>query len=381
MAKPPKRTPYTEEHIAGLGNSPVDQERKKELLEELLGLLFNGKGDQLSFYEKRFIYNQLSVMQDLDENKGILQKIREILKHKDLDDLRFMEVARDYWRDVDGYTINYKLKIDREETIRQEKLVQKTVPISQIEKYMDMEVLNKHYKEWQSALDNNSIRYSNKLLDRFIIETKQFRKNFIRNNNQYYGYLWIKKEEKKLIIRSKYFYLVGVEVFQNVDHFTIQIGPYHVEYNIDSYVHIAVRHFQDGIGNNDKSHFQQDFAMRKDVKILTKIFEKANGHNLFDNLPIDNLAGKLVGLLFEFNEQAYTIWIQKKKSGSHLSNEFYQIDTFYPTKNPEEIKLYKQLDKIEIGTITNIHSKEVPLAFYKGFIEYKRPNNILHKIT
>lgn len=372
-----KRTPYTSEYIKQFKDSEDDLREKENILCELLLLLKGGQGNTMSFYEKRWLYNQINMGVEFFPNDLYWVRLKEVLVNTELDDVRFMDILTTYVMDSEEYNILHKEKLDYEQSKTLQKVVKKIVPVTTEEKREVLGFIDKHCEDWRKVVKCQ--RHTNKLLYSFAAETRQFRKEFFKRNKGVYGSNWLKNQEKKLLKRSKYFYLIGKEVFQDTSFMHIQIGGYKVEYNTESHAHISIRHFNAGIGNNDKSHFHENFELRTPFNKLNKVFEIANQVNVYDGLRIEDAPNKEVGLFFEYRKKVYTVWVRRENGEPHKREDYFQLNTFYPTERREEIELYKQLDKVDCGFVA-VEDESIDLAFYKGFIDNNRRNRVAYKL-
>ena len=377
MSKADKRTPYSKDFFTGLKDSDDDYIKAFLIMDELVSILQKGKGYTLSLIEKNWVYENINMAIDFYPNEQYWINLKPYLKHPELDYCHFKEVYKDYFQDVDTYYILYKMKLNFTESKKANSVIPKYIKITELEKENDRLYLINQYLDWESNINNE--KNSDQLLYKLAKHTRKFRKNYINNGTEAFGENWRKKERKKLILRSKYMYIMGKEIFHDNDYFGFQIGPNTVEYNYDSHCHIAVRHFSYAIGQNDKSHFSQDFDLRNNIEALPNIFKRANELNIFNNLTVN----KEIGLFFEYNNNIYTLWIKKAlKDIQGTRVPILQVNTFYPSEAMKEKVLYSQMSKINAGEIEKVspfsfEKKTAPLSFFNAVID-ERFNIIQH---
>ncbi|PIF47475.1 hypothetical protein CLU96_4531 [Chryseobacterium sp. 52] len=231
------------------------------------------------------------------------------------------------------------------------------IQVSESEKKKDLQKLDKIAKEWEKTI--NITNHKEQLLQDLSSEIRQedlkgLNKKFpklirkLKRKNEAFIY-----EKRKLLLHSKFIYLMVKSISQNFDSIdfeipfsksTIEITPY-------SFVHIINRHYAEKIKNKpDKTYHYKNFYPKELHLDLKNILLEIDKHNIIDLNTQDNF-------IFIYDNVTYHIWIQKRNKqiqGKKGNIEFFRLQSFYPIydKTELEIKLnyseYKINDRISL---------------------------------
>ena len=345
MSKKDRRIPYEESYLEEIDKDFSKNEESENVFDELFIKINCGQCNSLELHEKRWFFHIASGNYEIFKNSskyGI--ELKPLLELACFDDFKFRQVLSDYYNDLDGYKINFKFKVDYEKTLQTYdsnlgtfKLVIKEIPISTFEKEADILYLNTKFEEW-SLIINNHKDAGDKLLNYLVKYTNTFKTEFIDNKGM--GYFLMESHKRTLLLRSKYIYILGKQIFKDSEYFEIIIGQNRIEYNYESHCHVAVKHFSLNVGINDKSHFCKDLELTNIVKMLPKIFSVANNLHIYNEMVIDSQDAK--SFFFEFNNQIYALWVCERK-GRQV--RFIEVSSFYPTEGNKHDDIYLKLTK------------------------------------
>ncbi|MEA5459204.1 hypothetical protein VB796_09155 [Arcicella sp. LKC2W] len=345
MSKKGRRVPYEESYLEEISKEFSKNEESENVFDELLITINCGLCNSLELHEKRWFFHIASGNYEIFKNSSKYSiDLKPLLELACFDDFKFRQVFSDYYNDLDGYKINSKFKVDYEKTLQTYdsnlgtfELVVKATPISVFEKEADILYLNAKFEEWSSIINNHKDA-GDILLNRLIHYTNTFKNEFIENRGM--GYFWIKTHKRILLLRSKYMYISGKQIFKDSKYFEINIGQNRIEYNYESHCHVAVKHFSLGVGINDKSHFYKDFDLTNIINLLPKIFSIANNLHIFNESIIASKDAK--SFFFEYNSQVYALWVCE---GKGRQVRFIEVTSFYPTEGNKHIEIYSKLTK------------------------------------
>lgn len=355
MGRKNSRTPYKKEDLTLNYDLEEDINRAFEILDEFKDLIEKGQGSKLSFVEKKWLFDVINMNVSILGITDVWKKYVNLLEAKDLEDFKFMELFKIYWKDLSGDTVNYRLVLDIE-SIKTNLPKIKEEPIPSLIKEEQIKFLQVKYEEWENLVRKEN--HSNQSLLRLCKETRSFEKEFIAKYSGLYGRNWLIANKKKLILRSKYWFLISKLVFDESNSVVFEISNKKVEYTVDTHAHIGVRHFMKHVGDNNKSHFQKDFALTEIPIKLKEIFTVANEASVYSNQTI----AVNDSLFIKYNGTIYTIWLKEVEKGIDGSQvKFLQVNSFYPTTDNDELKKCLSLKEIQGRDIVieDFFSKEI----------------------
>lgn len=225
------------------------------------------------------------------------------------------------------------------------------VEVSHNEKVYDFKFLTSISKKWEKMISVTN--HSDQVLREISIETnrdlKQLKKKYsglskiFRKQQDDYE---LKKD--KIILQSKFIYLLVIEVIQNnpKEDFEIPFNNEIIEFTIYSLVHIISRHYAEPIkGNEEKTYHYGNFYPTELHIDLKNILIKIGKLKKIDINETDNI-------IFIFKDTYYQLYIQKrnKQIKGKGNVEIFRIQTFYPIyekRKTEEIKRVLNLVQID----------------------------------
>ncbi|MCC5918301.1 MAG: hypothetical protein JJU02_13360, partial [Cryomorphaceae bacterium] len=171
-------------------------------------------------------------------------------------------------------------------------------------------------------------------------DLKQLKKKYsglnkiFRKQQDDYG---LKKD--KIILQSKFIYLLVIEVIQNnpKEDFEIPFNNEIIEFTIYSLVHIISRHYAEPIkGNEEKTYHYGNFYPTELHIDLKKILVQIGNLKKIDINETDNI-------IFIFKGTYYQLYVQKRhKQVKGKGNvEIFRIQTFFPIYEKEKVKEIK----------------------------------------
>lgn len=214
--------------------------------------------------------------------------------------------------------------------------------IAPTEKIFHVEYLKKVADNWKRLISDK--RHPDQIFLKIAKETtdeiKKFNKKPIFRP---YGYLvqnfYYKGQLRKLLLRSKYIFLITTEIFEEYGSPVIlSLNGFQIELDEVSLNHILNRHyaFAEKQIEENKSFHTKLIPPRKLIELLKKIFEKIEKSNLYNGEPVNRIN-------FVYNDQPFGIWINKrnKQVAGRGNVEFFRLKTFFPIGWEKELNQIK----------------------------------------
>ena len=213
------------------------------------------------------------------------------------------------------------------------------VEVSFTEQAKDFKKLIQISREWEKVITVSN--HTDQILNQISIETLRDLKSL---KKKYSGLNKIFKKQiddfnlkkDKLILQSKFIYMLILEVIQNnpPENFEIPFCDEIIEFNLYSLVHIINRHYAEPIKDNSQKTYHYDNFYPSELHIdLKNILTEIDSLKVIDIKKTDNI-------IFRYNNVLYQLYIQKrfKQIKGQGNVEILRIQTFYPIYEKNRIQ-------------------------------------------
>ncbi|KAF2512121.1 hypothetical protein EYY60_07685 [Flavobacterium zhairuonense] len=218
------------------------------------------------------------------------------------------------------------------------------IEVSPDEQIKDFAYLMKVADEWSKQIEIEN--HKNPILQEIGFETRRDLKSL---SQKFTGLNRIFRKQKddyklrkdKIILQSKFIYLLVKSVIENNDNkdFEIPFSNETIEFTIYSLVHIVSRHYAEPIKQNeDKTYHYENFFPTELHIDLKNILLEIDKLNLIDINKTDNI-------IFKFKGVHYRLYIQKRfkqVKGIKGNIQFFRIQTFYPLYSQEDFEMLQK---------------------------------------
>ena len=320
-----------------LDNSDEEQVRTRKIFEILKQRAI--RGEFFSEHEKEFFCTgvRLSLLND-----------GKIEDYSCCDNPKFKFLYLVYFHDLTGGTAYFKPK--------QTQLYK----VDSSEAQHDLEYLYCKADEWETIIQKNN--HSEQLLQQISTETRTELKNLDNQpeivNDQFakgsFRYLF---KKRAILLQSKYIYCIALEIFEALNHsdLILEINAQVIEFNEYSLIHILNRHYSEMTKqySSNKSFHNEDFIPRILSVQIRDILRDIDNSKVLASKSINKIA-------FQFHNVDYLLWTSEEiKSVKGKGNlKYRRLNTFYPVSDKNELEKLKT--ECILTNISNTISVYVP---------------------
>jgi hypothetical protein len=328
---------------------------------------------------KNYTVEELNLKNESEEEQVRTRKIFDDLKNRATDNKKFFEREKDFFctclklSDLnDGKPEDFDVCKDSifkelyltyfhnnlSEPFYKHKKGNGIVQVGHHEKIKDFKILMNISDQWYEEIKIEN--HSDRILQELSIETRRELKDldtkyppllrkFAKKQDDY------RLKKDKIILQSKFIYLLVKSVIENNDEkdFQIPFSGEIVEFTIFSLVHIVSRHYSEAIKDNpDKTYHYENFYPTELHIDLNNILLEIDKANLIDINKTDNI-------IFKFRKIVYQLYIQKKwESRKGKGNiQIFRIQTFYPIYSELKLNgLAENFNEIELNQDLSVYT-------------------------